>query len=315
MNTASGNGAQTMKKVIVRLRGGLGNQLFCYAAGRRLAWANSAELVMDHITGFERDHLYLRSYMLDRFNVATRLASPSERLEPLGRYRRYLAKRVSRITPYHKRRYIEQEGINFDGRILALRFNGTLYLDGYWQSEGYFCDIENIIRQDLIMKPPVDDANREMAERIRESLNPVCVHMRWFSKTNAQSDYCDHNLSKDYYQKAMKQIHELVSTPCFFVFSEDIDAARQALGRFSDKIIFVGHNRGDEAAYADLFLMKQCRHFIIANSSFSWWGAWLGASKDKVVIAPDIYLTGIASWGFRGLLPEQWLLIPAGEKA
>jgi len=310
-----GNGKQPMDKVIVRLRGGLGNQLFCYAAGRRLAWANRAELIMDHITGFERDHLYLRRYMLDKFNITARLASPSERLEPLGRYRRYLSKRVSRILPYNKSRYIEQKGIEFDARILQLRFKGTLYLDGYWQSEGYFCDIEDIIRQDLIIKSPGDEANQEMARRIEDSMNPVCVHMRWFNNATAQADHYDHNLPKDYYQNAVKKIQALVTSPCFFVFSEDIDAARHALGRFDDKFIFVNHNRGDEEAYADLWLMKQCRHFIIANSTFSWWGAWLGGSKGKVVIAPDIYLKGIAGWGFRGLIPEAWLLIPAGNKA
>ena len=109
------------RKVVVRLKGGLGNQLFCYAAARRLAWANEAELVLDAVTGFKYDQRYRRSYALGCFRIPARLASPSEQMEPLGRIRRLIARKLSERKPLAQRRYIQQVGVDFDPGILALR--------------------------------------------------------------------------------------------------------------------------------------------------------------------------------------------------
>jgi hypothetical protein len=157
-------------KIIPRTLGGLGNQLFCYAAARRLALANSAELVLDTVSGFVRDHDYQRRYQLDHFNIPCRKATPSERMEPLSRVRRYLKRAMNRRRPFEERSYIQQEGIDFDPRLLAAKPCGTVYLEGYWQSEQYFKDVEPAIRDELRIMPPTDAANLAMAERIRSGV-------------------------------------------------------------------------------------------------------------------------------------------------
>lgn len=293
----------SMNKIISRIKGGLGNQLFCYAAARRLALVNNAELVIDDVTGFSRDLTYHRQYALDHFNIACRKATSAERMEPFERYRRGLAKWISRRKPFAERRYLEQEGRDFDQRLLSLKINGTLYLDGLWQSEDYFKDIENVIREELQVTPPIDALNQHMAEKIRNS-NAVALHVRWF---DALDSTATHNISSDYYRRAIAIIEQKIDRPFYFLFSDDPEAARTKLDLPNERTTFVLHNHGDENAYADLWLMKQCQHYIIANSTFSWWAAWLGEHVSKIVITP-ISTIGkyIENWSFRGLIPEAW---------
>lgn len=293
-------------KVIVRIKGGLGNQLFCYAAARRLALANQAELVIDDVTGFARDRKYHRRYALDRFRISARKATAWERMEPFERYRRGLAKFLAKRRPFHRRQYVESEGVDFDPRLLSLHVKGTVYLDGYWQSEGYFQDVESVIRKDLEIVPPEDPSNREMARRIA-ACNAVAVHIRWFDYPGGGN--AAHNASRDYYRRAMDEMGRCVGDPHFFVFSDDPEAAIRALDLPEDEATCVSHNKGDDNAYADLWLMSQCKHFVTANSTFSWWGAWLSPHARKVVVAPGIVQSGISSWGFDGLIPKEWIQV------
>lgn len=294
-----------MNKIITRIKGGLGNQLFCYAAARRLALANNAELVIDDVTGFVRDQQYRRRYALDHFHIPTRKATPEERMEPFERYRRGVRKWLSRRRPFAQRRYVEQEGLDFDERLLALKVKGTLYLDGLWQSESYFRDVEQTIREDLRIIPPMDALNQRIAGEIRNS-HAVALHVRWF---DAPDSTATHNISADYYQRAIALMEEKIDSPRYFLFSDAPEAARAMLALPEGRITFVSHNRGDENAFADLWLMTQCRHFITANSTFSWWGAWLGGGKEKVVVSPDLELREgkITAWNFSGQIPSGWL--------
>jgi len=292
-------------KVIVRVKGGLGNQLFCYAAARRLAIANNAELVIDDFTGFVRDSKYRRSYALDRFHIPVRKATPGERMEPFEKHRRGMAKIMARLRPFHLRHYVEQEGNDFDQRVLEFKVKGTVYLDGYWQSEDYFKDFSDVIRKDLTIIPPTDAPNLNMAEHIREC-NAVAVHVRFFEDPGNNRGL---NLGKQYYVNATKEIMSRVREPHFFLFSDQPDKVRQMLAIPDDSLSCVSHNRGDEYCYADLWLMAQCKHFIIANSTFSWWGAWLSPHKQKIVVAPAMAQSGISSWGFKGLIPPEWIQI------
>lgn len=291
------------KRLIVRLKGGIGNQLFCYAAARRLALTNQAELVLDHVTGFSRDHLYRRKYLLERFNIPCRKATSWERMEPFERYRRAWVKLTARRKPFEFRNYVEQEGIDFDPRLLTFKVEGTIYLDGLWQSEGYFKDVEEIIRQDLQITPPDDLQNQEMAAKI-DSCNAVAIHVRWFNGPHDQTP--NHNIGHDYYKRAVKEIMDKLLNPHFFVFSDNPEAARNMLPLTNEMITCVDHNQHDDNACADLWLMTLCKHFIIANSTFSWWGAWLADDKSKIVITPKIELTGVTAWGFRGIIPDTW---------
>ncbi|MBU1260776.1 MAG: alpha-1,2-fucosyltransferase [Planctomycetes bacterium] len=295
-----------MSKVIVRIKGGFGNQLFCYAAARRLGLVNNSELVIDDVTGFVRDHQYRRQYVLDRFHISARKATAIERMEPFERYRRGLAKFVSRRKPFLKRRYVEQEGIEFDARLLDIKVEKTIYLDGLWQSENYFRDVSQTIRRDLRTIPPKDTINQNMAEKIRKCTS-IAVHIRWFDKSDNGS--VGYNLKCSYYARATKEIMGRVTMPHFFIFSNNPEATRQMLDLPEDIVTYVDHNRGDDNAYADFWLMTQCKHFIIANSTFSWWGAWLAESKSKIIIAPSLKLIGVNSWGFDGLIPDGWVLL------
>jgi len=292
-------------KEIVRLKGGMGNQLFCYAAARRLALANSAELIIDDVTGFIRDHQYRRKYALGRFSLSARRATFWERKEPFERYRRGIAKFIAKNQSFHERNYIEQEGTDFDPRLLKFRPKGTAYIDGLWQSEKYFKDVEPVIRQDLRIIPPDDTANREMAEKIR-GCNSICIHVRWYGRPDAVSG---NTIERSYYSHAVQYIIDRVPTPRFFLFSDDPVASKTILSLPKEMVTCINHNPGDENAYADLWLMSQCKHFIIADSTFSWWGAWLANSESKFVIAPESSLTGSTLWNFCGLIPENWVLI------
>lgn len=292
-----------MNKVVVRIKGGLGNQLFCYAAARRLALANEAELVIDTVTGFSRDILYGNHYLLDAFALSGRKATPAERLEPFERYRRGILKLWNRTKPFEDRCYLEQEQLGFDSRLLDLKLNGALYLDGLWQSEGYFIDQEERIREDLRIAPPSDDENARMAVKI-DGCSAVAIHVRWFDPPDENAR---HNASADYYRRAIAKTDEEIEGPHYFVFSDDPVAARAKLPLAEDRATFVDCNHGPDRAYADLWLMTHCRHFIIANSTFSWWGAWLGSFPEKMVVAPSMNLDGKTAWGFKGLLPARWI--------
>ena len=294
-----------MKKIIVRIKGGLGNQLFCYAAARRLALGNNAELVIDDVTGFARDREYRRQYALDSCHIPVRKATPAERLEPFERYRRSVAKWLARKKPFAERRYLEQEGLDFDARLLEVKVKGVLYLDGLWQSEGYFKDVEQAIREDLRIILPKDVLNQRMAEEIRNS-NAVALHVRWFDAPGTTVTY---NMSADYYQRAITLMECKVELPRYFLFSDDPDAARATLGLHDGRVTVVPHERGDENGFADLWLMTQCRHFITANSTFSWWGAWLGSGENKVVLTPNLKSYGKVPWGFKGLIPADWVRV------
>lgn len=295
-----------MDKIILNIFGGIGNQLFSYAAARRLALVNDAELVIDNVSGFSRDVQYKRSYQLHHFNISCRLASFSERLMPCSRIRRFLMRKWNSRLLFDKRKYVVQSGVDFDSRLLNFKSRGTIYLEGFWQSEGYFKDIEETIRQELSIQPPVDIANQNLAEKIQKH-NAVALHVRFFDNPN--TDASTHNTSNDYYSRAIDLIESHISDAHYYIFSDNFDLVSSYISLPHGRFSFVNHNQGDNNAYADLWLMTQCKHFIIANSTFSWWGAWLSGNKDKIVIAPNLVLGGKTAWGFSGLLPDSWLKV------
>jgi hypothetical protein len=291
-------------KIVPRILGGLGNQLFCYAAARRLALISDAELVIDDVSGFVHDHVYRRKYQLHHFSIPCRKARPAERFEPFPLILRYLKRRLNQRLPFVERHYIQQVGVDFDPRLLHVKPRGTVYLEGYWQSEDYFKDMEETIREDLRIIPPTDSANLEMAARIKDCL-AVAVHVRFF---DAPNDAGINNTPVNYYTRAVHAMEAIAPDVHYFVFSDQPEFARASLALPDERVTFVSHNQGDENAYADLWLMIQCQHFIIANSTFSWWGAWLAKHAGKHVIAPGFEMRqGKMSWGFDGLLPKEWI--------
>jgi Glycosyl transferase family 11 len=293
-----------VNKVITRIKGGLGNQLFCYAAARRLALVNDVELVIDDISGFARDIGYQQQYALDHFCIPVRKATPSERMEPFERYRRGMIKWLSRKKPFSERLYLEQEGNDFTEGLLTLKISKILYLDGYWQSEKYFKDVEKVIREDLQITPPPDLENQQMAAKIN-SCNAVALHVRWFDDPEIIVT-TPRNLPADYYQTAIALIEQKVDSPHYFIFSDNPEATSKKIALPENRVTFITHNRGDKNAYADLWLISQCQHFILANSTFSWWGAWLGDKEGSIIVSSKLKL---AWWNFDSQLPDSWIKI------
>ena len=293
-----------MSTIVARIHGGLGNQLFCYAAARRLALVNDAKLAIDDVSGFVRDSTYKRVYLLDHFNIPCDKATRAERLEPLSRYRRYLKRNYNRFRPFDGRSYIQQEGPDFEPRLLSVNPRGTVYLEGYWQSERYFKDVVATIRSELQIQPPTDAINQAVAAHIRSCL-AVALHVRFFDSPTKEGI---NNAPEDYYTRAVAKMDTLAPGAHYFVFSDRPDIVRGRLPLPDSRTTYVAHNQGDASSYADLWLMQQCQHFIIANSTFSWWGAWLSAYVGKQVIAPGfVKRQGVMSWGFEGLLPDEWI--------
>jgi hypothetical protein len=268
--------------IIVSLKGGLGNQMFQYAFGKALSLNLRTDLKFD-TSSFKSDSL--RDYALDCFKVSVKKASKEEVeiLKPVNKdiipYLRY--KISNKVLPLHKRSYInEQQLVDYSD---LLKIKSDCYLDGYWQSEEYFKSIRESLLKDFVIKYPVEECNKNIFDKIKCS-NSVSLHIRrgdYVSnpKTNAKHGV----LGLDYYHKAMKIMIVKISNPVFFIFSDDISWAEENL-KSKNEVYFVNNNYDKD--YEDLRLMSNCKNHIIANSSFSWWGAWLSQNPKKVVIAP-----------------------------
>ena len=300
------------RKLVVRLKGGLGNQLFCYATARRLALKNDAELVLDHVSGFRYDYLYQRRFGLTGFNISARLAKPIELFEPLPRLERYLTRKWSQIQPWGRQRYIEQIGVEFDERLISLKLqSGTTWFDGFGQSERYFEDVQDVIRNDLRLTLPITAENQLTREKMRSEPS-ACLHLRWFDSNKPDSPL---NMPLAYYEKAIKHLVGLVPSVHFYIFSDNTLHARQRLSPLLQKLphTYVDHNQLTDPMQ-DFWLMTQCDHFIISNSTYAWWSAWLGEQVNGMtrIIAPANYLDpshAVTAWGFPYLLPNRWIIL------
>jgi hypothetical protein len=292
-----------LKKIIPILTGGIGNQLFIYAAARHLSILNDAKLVLDNVTGFKKDFLYSRKFQLHHFNINGRLAKPTERL---GTLKKYIITFLNRFGFNFNISIILDTQMDFNPSFLKRNTRKINYLIGYWQSEKYFIDIEDIIRTDLEIKPPNDFKNLELSKKILFNVSSVAVHFRFFEK-NKNNNL---NISVEYYKKSFEYIFKKLPSSHFFVFSDNPNAVSEVLQSWNYDYTLVTINNSDENAYADLWLMSLCRNFIIANSTFSWWGAWLSKNKSKIVISPKFFKNhGVSFWGFDGLIPEGWIEI------
>jgi hypothetical protein len=206
--------------------------------------------------------------------------------------------------PHHGGSVIAERHFHFDPRILDLP--GNVYLDGYWQSEKYFKDIESIIRSEFIVKTMSDPANEAMSERICGT-ESVSVHVRRKDYVSDSATSRIHGgCSLAYYYAAAERIARAVAEPHFFVFSDDAQWARENLD-LKYPTTFVTHN-GPDKNYEDLRLMTLCNHHIVANSTFSWWGAWLSINPDKMVIAPRKWFAE-SDLDCRDLIPDSWRTI------
>jgi hypothetical protein len=277
--------------IIVRLTGGLGNQMFQYAMGRGLSHRLESRLKLD-ISLLK--HNPQRSYSLKHLNIIEDFASAKEIYRFSG-VPQTLSQKISnrifgsafrdadRKFSQNKPLAYSEPHFHFDPKALELQ--GDIYLRGYWQSEKYFKDIKHIIRDEFTVKNRLDAKNLAVAKQIH-SCESVSLHVRRGDYAASAVRKRTHGVcSLEYYQAAIEKMKKHFVDLHFFVFSDDPQWVASNMHVTGPSTI-VDHN-GPEEAHEDLRLMSLCRNHILANSTFSWWAAWLKSSRSGIVIAPQ----------------------------
>ncbi|GAB4039794.1 alpha-1,2-fucosyltransferase [Spirosoma jeollabukense] len=289
--------------IISRITSGLGNQLFQYAVARHLALKNKTALYLDlSYYKYQYDTDTPRAFKLGHFSVPYRILQQSP-VEYLSKATKLLPNRS--LPPFFL--FLKEKHFHFDEQVLAAR-GQCITLDGFWQSEAYFRENADTIRRELMLTGAPSPEFEAYQQQIRDASMPVSVHVR-------RGDYVNHPefsqtfgfVGLDYYKQAIRQVTSLLESPQFYVFSDDQAWVRQNLP-LPDNTVFV-QNTGPDSDVADLVLMSRCRHHIIANSSFSWWGAWLNPNPDKAVITPKHWYKNKPDWNTKDLLPSTWLAL------
>lgn len=264
--------------VIALIKGGLGNQMFCYAAGRAVALRLGRELLLDIRTGFQRDG-YGRSYRLDRFPITAGEGTAAQCLGGDTRsWTHKFARTVSRLSSAATRSYVVEKN-GYSPEVLAgIRppASKPLYLSGYWQDEAYFEDAADRVRRELAPPVPVSPAALEARKAILSAQLPVMLHIR--------RERYSPRLPEKYYNDSITACLERFPNATFYVFGDDFEWAREHLVFEGASVRYLDRVGADEIE--DLHLMSCCRHAIVANSSFSWWGAWLGHHPGQQVWTP-----------------------------
>lgn len=291
--------------ILVKLRGGLSNQMFQYAAGRRLSHVHNTELKID-IDWYKniQEDTTPRNFELNNFRITASIASKNDLIGTNGI--RNTSLKDLPIAIYRKVKpkvkYIEEKHFHFDEDILHLPDNICLY--GYWVSEKYFKDIEDIIRKEFILRNEHGSVNNKTIDIIN-STNSVALHIRRGDYVNNPNINNIHGTcSMDYYIRCIKFLYEKNSSLHFFIFSDDMKWVKENFKLPYDHI-YIENNCGDKS-YQDLHLMSLCKHQIIANSGFSWWGAWLNTNKKKIVCAPEKWFN-INDHDTKDVIPANWI--------
>lgn len=289
--------------IVTNIVGGLGNQMFQYAVGRSLSLMHKVPLRLD-IGEFSR-HAIHQGFELDHvFSLPVGLADAEDLRAILGWQSSRFAMRLLTRPEAHilrSRQLIVEPHFQYFSGITEVP--SSCYLKGYWQSERYFSAVADLIRDDFTFSSPLAGANIQIANKIA-GVNAVSLHVRRGDYVNNQNTLSVHGVcSLDYYVRAIAYIAQRVTDPVFFIFSDDLDWVRGTL-RMEYPCHYVCNNRGGES-YNDMRLMSFCKHHVIANSSFSWWGAWLNPSHTKIVVAPKQWFARPVD--VSDLLPDGWV--------
>lgn len=289
--------------IIVELAGGLGNQMFQYATGRRLALRHGVDLAFD-LSWFER--YSERKFELPLLRIEARTASARE-CRTLRRWKRSLPDRaLSKLTGrpdlLEPSGYFAERSFRFDPAVLSLP--DPCYLHGYWQSPRYFEDVAELIRRELTPVSPPGDGAQRLEDRIR-AVHAVSLHVRRGDYvTGSVASQVHGTCTLDYYERAVRALTERVAKPVFFVFTDDPAWTKAHL-----TLPFESFHVGDygTSAIEELRLMSLCRSHVIANSTFSWWGAWLD-DAGTFVVAPERWFEA-GDHDHRDLIPSDWLQV------
>jgi hypothetical protein len=290
--------------VVVKLMGGMGNQLFQYATGRCLAIKKGTSLSLD-LSWFPLQSL--RSFELKHFALAAgrvpeRIRRCFEPQTRVGKILQKLFRAGPRTLAYRK---VLESHFHFDAS--GFDAPGHILLEGYWQSEKYFATARDTLLQDLEVKSPLSEKTREVALRMRDC-HSIAIHFRRADYVTDPKTASFHNcVSLGYYEQAIDLMIQRIPGGVFFVFSDDIPWVREHFPKHVSNVCFVDFN-GKNDGYQDLYLMKRCQHQILANSSFSWWGAWLNQNPEKVVVTPNRWFAD-SRLDTRDLFPSDWFRV------
>lgn len=287
--------------IVTNLKGGIGNQMFQYALGRKLSLTNKDTFKLD-TSGLERANevgdVY-RPYALDAFAITASIAT-SEEVRPL----KHPYGPFSRLARFWQTKVLQQAHVGFEPEVLE--GTGDRYLDGYWQSPKYFEDIRETLLQDFTAKEPFSPLGQTLHAQM-QATESVAMHVRrgdYVSNAKVRNAYGPCSLA--YYERAIQEIQERVAVSTWFVFSDDVAWTKANLVLPGDTVYVSGHSIRDAE---ELLLMAACKHNIIANSTFSWWGAWLNRNPGKVVIAPLPWFDTKKDQ-HKDLIPSTWIRVP-----
>lgn len=280
--------------IMIHLMGGIGNQLFQYALytalqkqGKRV-WLDYTT-IRGEMTQLCRETIF-DVFMLDRPYSLDAMDGIA------GKLQRRLFNRVFRKLA--KSRYEKEDGV-FDPEILQLKHG---YLEGYWQSPKYFDGFEQVLRERLRFKRELNEENKQILCRIQSADCPVSVHIRLGDYTSAENSALFGNIcTREYYERSIEYICEKHEGATFFVFSNEPRKAMEVIDIPNAVVVDIND---ESAAWADMYLMSQCHNNIIANSTFSWWGAWMNDYEDKEVIAPQKWINGKTT---PDICPKSWI--------
>lgn len=282
------------EKIIIKLHGGLGNQLFQYALGRNLEISREKNVEFDN-SWFDKNKK--RKNRLKNLKTKIEYAKKRE-VKKLQRYKRKEGRKniLHNLLFADESIYIKEKQFNFNQKIL--KTEPPAYLDGYWQSEKYFEDIKEILKKEVKPKNELSKKSLILNDLILKN-NSISMHIR-------RTDYADQkkhiyfSCPIEYYSEAIKLIKNKINNTTIFVFSDDINWVKNNF-KMEEKVFFVNN-----IDYEDLYLMSLCKHNIIANSTFSWWAAWLNNNKQKIVIYPKEWFID-KNININDLIPETWI--------
>jgi len=291
-----------MKKVFLTVccQGGLGNQLFQFIIGYILAKKNKINLRIN----IERYNSYDRQFELDRFPEIRKLNIVKIKDHKIYKILKILG--IFKVINYffHDKKKIENSPFIFNEEFLKEKIVKNVSIIGFFQSEKYFIHYKKIVLK-LFRFPKIKDKLVQKYLNLIKNKNSVAIHIRRGDYLNNPKARHFHGiLGENYYKKSINYIKKKLKNPIFFIFSDDIELVKKTFSFFNNKkYIFID----TKSSINDLFLMSNCKHFIIANSTFSWWGAWLSKNKRKIVCAPKRWLrTRIST---PDIIPESWIKI------
>ena len=284
--------------IIIKLQGGLGNQMFQYALGRNLSLIHNTPFKID-LSYFEGQNQSGRTLRIDGFKTILSEATPKE----INAYCSPLQKLLDKIRPESKRRRVVETEVSFNPQILK---RAHAYFVGHWNNEGYFKASEQTLRKDFEMKKRFGSPAKKIAEQIASKPESVSVHIRRGDYVSIPKIAAVHRtLPLSYYEKAIKIILEKAPNAHFFISSDDINWARENFPKNYPTTFISSPEISD---YEELMLMSLCKRHIIANSTFSWWGAWLNLNSEQIVVAPKEWFVD-PKRAVKDLIPTSWIQI------